>query len=160
MARFLIGLSGGLFRFDSTLRTNQPKPVLRGVQALAFAIDPSVPTRVYCATYNRGLWRSEDSGNTWHPTGTPQSYYGPRTNGAIDADATTFVSVDPTKATNGCHTVWVGTEPSRLYRSDNYGETFELVTNFASLKSRPRWSFPPRPDTHHIQWIAHGLNNA
>lgn len=159
MTRFLLGLSGGLFSFDSTLPPNQPKPVLRGVQPMALAIDPSLPTRVYCATYNRGLWRSEDRGDTWYPIGTPQSYYGPPTNGAIAADATTFVSVDPTTATNGCHTVWVGTEPSRLYRSDDCGETFDLVTTFAPLKSRHSWSFPPRPDTHHVQWIAHGPNS-
>lgn len=157
MARFLLGLSGGLYSFDSQLHSNQPKPVLRGVQPMALAIDPSVSTRIYCATYNRGLWRSEDSGDTWYPIGTPQSYYSPPTNGAIGTDATTFVSVAPTTK-NGRHTVWVGTELSRLYQSDDYGQTFKLVTNFDHLKSRPGWSFPPRPHTHHVQWIAHGPN--
>ena len=158
MARFLLGLSGGLYHFDAGLSSNQPKPILRGVQPTALAIDPAVPTRIYCTTYNRGLWRSEDRGETWYPAGTPQSYYGPPTNGAIGTDATTFVSVDPTP-TNGRHSVWVGTELSRLYRSDDYGQTFELVTNFDQLKSRPGWSFPPRPHTHHVQWIAHGTDN-
>ena len=160
MSHFLLGLSGGLFGFDSALHRNQPKPLLRGVQPTALAIDPSVPTRIYCATYNRGLWRSEDSGDTWYAIGTPQNYYGPTTNGAIGTDATTFVSVDPTPTKTGRHTVWVGTELSRLYRSDDYGETFELVTSFDQLKSRSGWSFPPRPGTHHVQWIAHGPNNA
>lgn len=52
--------------------------------------------------------------------------------------------------------LWVGTEPSRLYKSSDHGKTFALVTNFESLPSYPTWSFPPRPDTHHVRWIAHG----
>ena len=125
---------------------------------MALAIDPAVSTRIYCATYNRGLWRSEDQGDTWYPVGTPQSYYGPPANGAIETHATTFVSVDPTPMKNGRHSVWVGTELSRLYRSDDHGQTFELVTNFEHLTSRSNWSFPPRPRTHHVQWITHGTS--
>lgn len=156
MTGFLLGLCGGLYHFDSGLLASQPKPVLRGVQPVALAIDPAVSSRIYCATYNRGLWRSEDSGHTWYPIGTPQSFYGSPTKGAIDTYATTFVSVAP--VSNGCHSVWVGTELSRLYRSDDAGQTFELVTNFDHLPSKSNWSFPPRPHTHHVQWITHGSN--
>lgn len=156
MPRFLLGLSGGLYRFDPNLDDNEPKPVLRGVQPLALAVDPAVPTRVYCATYNRGLWRSEDAGETWYPVGTPQNYYRPRTGGALDTLATTFVCVAIHPDEQGHHAVWVGTEPSRLYISSDGGDTFALVTNFENLPSQPTWSFPPRPGTHHVRWIAHG----
>jgi hypothetical protein len=50
--------------------------------------------------------------------------------------------------------VWVGTENSSLYRSDDHGETFRLVTAFENHRSRSSWSFPPRPATHHVRWIA------
>lgn len=64
MPRFLLGLSGGLYSFDPSLANAEPKLVLRGVEPLALATDPAEPGRVYCATYNRGLWRSEDGGET------------------------------------------------------------------------------------------------
>jgi hypothetical protein len=60
MTRLLIGLTGGLYRFDLDA-SGGPGPVLPGVQPMAFAMDPREPARVYCATYNRGLWRSEDA---------------------------------------------------------------------------------------------------
>lgn len=159
MPRFLLGLSGGLYRFDSNLDSDEPTLVLRGVEPMALATDPTVPTRVYCATYNRGLWRSEDGGDTWYPIGTPQSHFRPPTAGALPTNATTFVSVVSHADKRGHPVVWVGTEPSRLYKSSDYGDTFELVTDFANLPSRPTWSFPLRPGTHHVRWLAHGPKN-
>jgi hypothetical protein len=108
---------------------------------------------VYCATYNRGLWRSEDAGETWLPVGTPQGFFERPTGGAIEPRETTFVSVDPVPQPDGRHAVWVGTEPSCLYRSTDHGETFELMSAL-DLPSRASWSFPPRPRTHHVQCIA------
>jgi hypothetical protein len=151
----LIGLSGGLYGLGEEPGA-VPRLLLAGVQPTALAIDPSDPARIYCSTYNRGLWRSEDGGSTWRPAGTPQSYYAPPTDGAIGPRETTFVSVDPRPDAHGRHAVWVGTELSSLYRSDDHGETFRLATAFESQKSRGTWSFPPRPKTHHVRWIAHG----
>lgn len=154
MARILIGLLGGLFLFDEA---KKPRPCLPGLQPLSLATDPASPDRVYCATYNRGLWRSEDRGETWIPVGTPGTYVGPAMPGAIEERATTFVSVDPRRrGTDGRHVVWVGTEPGRLYRSDDAGQTFAVVTGWTGLPSRRNWSFPPRPGSYHVRWIAHG----
>ena len=52
MTRLLIGLTGGLYRFDLDAG-GSPRPVLPDVQPMAFAMDPGEPERVYCATYNR-----------------------------------------------------------------------------------------------------------
>lgn len=48
---------------------------------------------------------------------------------------------------------WAGTEPSVVYRSpdtENWTELPDLTT----LPSSDRWAFPPRPDTHHVRWLA------
>lgn len=156
MTRVLIGMRGGVFGFDAG---QAPRMLLPGVQPKALAVDPADPARVYCATYDRGLWRSEDAGGTWLPAGTPQDYYRPCTPGAIGPRGTTSVSVSPEPNADGRHAVWVGTEPSSLYRSDDHGETFERVTGF-HLPSRKDWSFPPRPETHHVQCIAHGAGDS
>ena len=50
--------------------------------------------------------------------------------------------------------VWVGTEPSEVWRSANAGTTWEQTSRLETLPSSSEWSFPPRPDTHHVRWIA------
>ena len=50
--------------------------------------------------------------------------------------------------------VWAGTEPSDVWRSENAGNTWVQTSKLATLSSSSEWSFPPRPDTHHVRWIA------
>ena len=47
-----------------------------------------------------------------------------------------------------------GTEPSRLFASNDAGTTWEALDALLDLPSRPTWSFPPRPWTSHVRWIA------
>ena len=44
---------------------------LEGLQPLCLAADPHEPARLYCGTFGRGLWRSDDAGDTWRPIGDP-----------------------------------------------------------------------------------------
>jgi hypothetical protein len=153
MTRLLMGLTGGLFCFDIE-SSDGFRSLLPGLQPMALAVDPSETARIYCATYNRGLWRSENAGETWLPIGTPQNFFGGPTEGAIEPRETTFVSVQPAPEPDGRHAVWVGVEPSRLYRSTDHGERFDLISDL-ELPSRASWSFPPRPRKNHVQCIAH-----
>jgi hypothetical protein len=50
-------------------------------------------------------------------------------------------------------TLFAGTEPSRLFRSRD-GERWDELDALQSIPSRERWSFPPRPWTSHVRWIA------
>jgi photosystem II stability/assembly factor-like uncharacterized protein len=50
--------------------------------------------------------------------------------------------------------VWAGTEPSEVWRSGNGGNNWEQTTDLTTLHSSSEWSFPPRPETHHVRWIA------
>jgi hypothetical protein len=49
--------------------TWQTESRLVGLQPTSLAVDPFQPERVYCGTFGRGLWRSEDAGTTWEPIG-------------------------------------------------------------------------------------------
>jgi hypothetical protein len=60
---------------------------------------------------------------------------------------------------NGFNTVYVGTEPTALYRSDDGGESWEKMSALNNLKSSTSWSFPPRPWTSHVRWIEPDVNN-
>jgi photosystem II stability/assembly factor-like uncharacterized protein len=50
--------------------------------------------------------------------------------------------------------VYAGAEPSALFRSLDGGASWEECTTLLALPSSSSWSFPPRPETHHIRWIA------
>jgi len=49
--------------------------------------------------------------------------------------------------------LYAGTEPSRLFVSRD-GAGWEELEALQDIPSRERWSFPPRPWTHHVRWIA------
>jgi photosystem II stability/assembly factor-like uncharacterized protein len=54
-------------------------------------------------------------------------------------------------------TIYAGTELSAIYRSDDRGETWYPLHTFNTLPSAKTWSFPPRPETHHVQSILPSL---
>jgi photosystem II stability/assembly factor-like uncharacterized protein len=49
--------------------------------------------------------------------------------------------------------LYAGTEPSRLFVARDGGGWSELEA-LQAIPSRGEWSFPPRPWTHHVRWIA------
>jgi hypothetical protein len=101
------------------------------------AADPLVQGRAWCGTQRGGVFRSDDGGESWRPVGLA---------GRLIMSVTAS-RVDPP-------VVWVGTEPSEVWRSANAGRTWEPTSRLETLASSSEWSFPPRPDTHHVRWIA------
>ena len=47
-----------------------------------------------------------------------------------------------------------------MFRSDDRGESWRELEGLLDLPSRPRWSFPPRPWTSHVRWIAPSPHDA
>ena len=105
--------------------------------------DPRHPERVYCGTADDGLWRSDDLGRTWRRLGE-----------GIIHEHVTAVAVSATERGAGDSVVYAGTEPTALYRSEDAGETWVERHALLALPSAPSWSFPPRPHTSHVRWIA------
>ncbi len=50
--------------------------------------------------------------------------------------------------------LYAGTEPSRVFRADGPDGRWEELEALQRIPSRDSWSFPPRPWTHHVRWIA------
>ena len=115
---------------------------LAGASVWSLATDPLRPERAYCGTFDRGLWRSTDAGETWERVGEGVS-------GAVTA-----VAVSRSERAGGHGVVYAGTEPSALYRSEDGGETWRELAGMRELPSAPEWSFPPRPETSHVRAIA------
>src|SRR5919199_2458742 len=109
---------------------------LRGSRAQCLAVDPSDSDIVYAGVLGGGIRRTSDGGATWTDSALPER---------------DVFSVAVSRA-NGA--VYAGTEPSALYRSDDGGTTWRELTALLELPSRPTWSFPPRPWTSHVRWIA------
>ncbi len=120
---------------DWTARKRLPATNLECVAA-----DPAAPDRAFVGTVSAGLHRTVDGGAAWTTVGD----FGAR------GERVTSLLVSP----HDPDVVYAGTEPSRVYRSTDGGETWTEREGLADLPSSGRWSFPPRPDTHHVRWLA------
>lgn len=110
---------------------------LVGSRLECVAASPAAPERIFVGTVEDGLQYSTDGGYAWTTAGE----FGARV---------TSVTVSP----HDPDVVWVGTEPSAVYRSDDGGDTWQACGDLTAAASAGRWSFPPRPTTHHVRWIA------
>ncbi len=104
---------------------------LPGAQCLA-----SAAGTLYVGCRGNGIWKSEDGAATWEELPLPER----------DVYS---VAASPVDAA-----VYAGCEPSMLFRSDDGGTTWQELESLRSLPSAPTWSFPPRPWTSHVRWIA------
>ena len=115
---------------------------LLGSGAQCLAVDPRDPETVYAGLREGGVRRTVDAGRNWVDCPLPEP-------------AVFSLAVS---AADG--TVYAGTEPSRLFRSDDRGETWRELEALLELPSQPTWSFPPRPWTSHVRWIAPSPHDA
>jgi photosystem II stability/assembly factor-like uncharacterized protein len=148
MVTFMIGIQDSLLVLESS-NNYKIHECLKGIDPQIIEFDPKNPSRAYCGTFGDGLWKTNDSGQTWNKIGKD----------AISSQNVTSVSASPLSRGNGFSRVYVGTEPSALYRSDDGGDSWEKMEALNKLPSSTSWSFPPRPWTHHVRWIECDANN-
>jgi photosystem II stability/assembly factor-like uncharacterized protein len=110
---------------------------LDGQLPTCLAADPLRPGVAWCGAGSGGVFRSEDGGDTW------------RAAGLEGRDVTAVV---PSPAAAGL--VWAGTEPSEMWRLAPHDDAWERLPSLETLPSSSGWSFPPKPETHHVRWIA------
>ena len=108
-----------------------------GDRPTCLAADPLAAGRAWCGTRRSGVFRSDDGGASWRPVG-------------LEGRLVMSVAASPTEP----EVVWAGTEPSEVWRSEDAGATWEASPGLESLPSSSEWAFPPRPETHHVRWIA------
>lgn len=129
----VVGRNNGRWQADQKLSGTSPQCI---------AVDPLRPERVYCGTFDGGLWRSADAGASWEHAGETIH------------DAVMAIAVSSVERVGELGVVYAGTEPSALYRSEDGGESWEELRGMRELPSAPEWSFPPRPETSHVRWIS------
>ena len=136
MARLYAATGDGIVRLDETGEAWTVELALSGSGAQCLAVDPADPDTVYAGLREGGVQRSVDGGRSWGDCGLPEP-------GVFSLAVS---------AADGA--VYAGTEPSRLFRSEDRGESWHELEALLELPSRPSWSFPPRPWTSHVRWIA------
>lgn len=109
---------------------------LVGSGAQCLALDPHRPGTLYVGCRARGVWRSRDNGMRWEDTRLPQA----------DVFSVAVSAADGS--------VYAGCEPSALFRSEDGGKSWGELAGLRDIPSAPTWSFPPRPWTSHVRWIA------
>ena len=115
---------------------------LQGSGAQCLALDPGDPETVFAGLREQGVRRTQDGGRSWVDCALPEPG---------------VFSLAVSAADNA---VYAGTEPSRLFRSDDRGESWRELASLLELPSQPTWSFPPRPWTSHVRWIAPSPHDA
>lgn len=141
-ARLYATTGTSVARFDETPSGWRVDVSLSGSGAQCLALDPADPDTVYVGLAAGGVRRTTDGGRTWTDRGLPREQVFSMAVSAADG------------------AVYAGTEPSALYRSDDGGETWQELESLLELPSRPTWSFPPRPWTSHVRWIAPSPHDA
>jgi hypothetical protein len=121
-----------LVRLERTGGGRTARVALEGVGARCVATHGS---RVLVGASGGGVLLSDDDGATWTETRVPEP----------DVLSVAISAADGA--------LYAGTEPSRLFVSRDGGDWTELEA-LQDIPSRERWSFPPRPWTHHVRWIA------
>ena len=142
MTRLCAATGDGIARLDETNDGWSVELSLRGSGAQCLAVDPHDPDTVYAGLRAGGVRRTEDGGRSWVESPLPEPGVFSLAVSAADGS------------------VYAGTEPSRLFRSDDRGESWRELDALLELPSRPTWSFPPRPYTSHVRWIAPSPHDA
>jgi len=140
--RLYAATADAVVRLDETAGRWMVERTLERSGAQCLALDPSDPDTVYAGLRQGGVRRTTDGGRTWVDCVLP----------AAQVFSVAFSAADGA--------VYAGTEPSALYRSDDGGENWRELDALLELPSRPTWSFPPRPWTSHVRWIAPSPHDA
>ncbi|ELY68013.1 WD40/YVTN/BNR-like repeat-containing protein [Natrinema versiforme] len=115
---------------------------LEGAALECVAAAPDAPERYFVGTFDNGLFRSTDGGETFAPIETEFD--------ALESGAVMAATISP----HDPQVVYAGTEPSRIYQSRDGGDSWTHLEGLAGLPSADEWYFPPRPHTHHVRWLA------
>ena len=142
MSRVYAATGDGVARLDESSGGWTVELSLEGSGAQCIALDPHDSDTLYAGLRGGGVLRTTDGARTWLDC-------------ALPADDVFSLAVS---GSNGA--VYAGTEPSALYRSDDRGGTWRELTALLDLPSRPTWSFPPRPWTSHVRWVAPSPHDA
>ncbi|ELY92908.1 hypothetical protein C483_06230 [Natrialba hulunbeirensis JCM 10989] len=138
--RVYVALRNRLLRCSTDGTSWETATRLEGRALECVAATPATPDRVFVGTFESGLFRSTDGGETFERL---------ETDDVFASDAVMSLTISP----HDPDVIYAGTEPSRVYRSTDGGESWTHLDGLIDLPSASEWYFPPRPETHHVRWL-------
>jgi photosystem II stability/assembly factor-like uncharacterized protein len=142
MAELFVATGDGFARITQCGGEWRMTSALAGTGVQCLALDPRQPGTLYAGSRGQGVWKSSDGGARWENMNLPQP----------DVFS---VAVSPVDGS-----VYAGCEPSMLFRSADGGQSWQELSALRQIPSAPTWSFPPRPWTSHVRWIAPSPHDA
>lgn len=112
---------------------------LRGIHVGSLVYEPQ-RGGLFAGAHSGGLFVSRDMGASWE-----------RASGALRDAHVYTVAV---QSRRGGPIIYAGTEPARLYRSFDYGRSWEETPSLRSVPGIESWTFPSPPHTAHVKNIA------
>src|SRR2546425_11086899 len=119
MARLYAATGDGIVRLDEASGEWIVEHFLGGSGAQCLAVDPRDADTLYAGLREQGVRRTQDGGRSWVDCALPEPGVFSLAVSAADGS------------------VYAGTEPSRLFRSDDRGESWRELDALLELPSRP-----------------------
>jgi photosystem II stability/assembly factor-like uncharacterized protein len=141
MTTIYLATVGGVSIVRGADRTWSGSTQLKDHAVECVLVDDRNTNVAYCGTLGSGLYKTTDGGSNWVPCAS------------LAARHVTALAI---KASGN---LFAGTEPSEIFRSDDGGATWTGLTALTGLPSSSKWSFPPRPYTHHVRAILPDRNH-
>lgn len=140
-AVLLVGTKKGLWigRSDQNRRRWQfdaPQFLMDGIYATCIDTSGDSPRLFVGGTsehWGPGVYRSDDLGRSW----TETQGAAVRFPADVGASVERVWQIQPSRAEQDV--IWAGTQPSALFRSEDRGESFELVRSLWDHPHRPEW---------------------
>ena len=124
----------------SGLKFRSVGPALTAGRIADIAVNKNNPKNYYIAVASGGLWKTQNSGNTFEPIFDNEGSY-----------SIGCVKIDP----NNDHTIWVGTGENNNQRSVAYGDGI-----YRSLDDGKTWKNMGLKNSEHIGMIEIDPNNS
>jgi photosystem II stability/assembly factor-like uncharacterized protein len=140
--RLYAATGDAIARLDEGPRGWEAELSLEASGAQCLAVDPADPDTIFAGLREHGVRRSRDGGRSWRDVELPRSGVFSLAVSAADGR------------------VYAGCEPSALFVSEDGGDSWLQLDALLELPSQPTWSFPPRPWTSHVRWIAPSPHDA
>ena len=139
--RLLVGTANGVsvIERESSREWRLAEKSLDGCHISTLFVEPASGL-LFAGVYKKGLFASADSGKSWEQ----------RDQGLAEKDV---YCINAVCADHGVR-LYVGTEPARLFESDDLGATWREVTALATVPSAVEWTFPAPPHHAHVKNIA------
>lgn len=136
-----IGTPEGLFEAKINGSAAEPRHLgLQGTGGMRcpVVIDRDDPSRLYAGTAQAGVYRSDDSGGTWHEIDNGITY-----------KEIWWMEQHPTTGE-----LYAATGPASVFKSSDGGETWLDCPQLRRMPETKEWTFPQPPHIAHVKGLA------